>query len=253
MNLAEWTQGIPALAEGAIPTPDLAPALHHRFADSFHTAPGWRELGVEYSCIPDAQYPWDPDVMREIRKIVPDAIPMWVRWAFLSPREKGDLYVKVFGRHAIGRCIRNLGASQSPFRCEMPTMPCQGLWFRRPNRIWFIHQGPMSYGRDASLPGEYQPFDGFLLKKIEDTAVDFNQTEKEFIEAEKDRLIGRQVRASESFWAAKTVEMAERDADFNAYRDKQMEKISDSEMDAYAASAAERIRERKKKAQIVVP
>lgn len=229
MNLTEWAEGIiPEAAQSVLPTAAQAPALHGKFADSPFTAPGWRELGVEYSCIPDAVYPWDRDVMREILRWAPDAVPMWVRWVFQSPQRDGDVYVKVMGRHAIGRHVANLALAQSPFRCEMPPMPCRGLYFKRPNRIWFVHQDTMSYDRkDAALLGGYLPFDWALANKVMDMSIDFRLTEKEFKAAEMERMLERPIAARELFFKQRDDDMDYRARDFGQYRDKQVEKVSD--------------------------
>lgn len=252
MNFDEWAADlVPVGAQAAAARLPQQPSLRVKFADSPYTAPGWRELGVEYSCIPDAAYPWDPQVMREVWKYAPDAVPLWVRWAFLSPQETGNPKVTVFGRHGLGRHIDDLHSDLDGFRCEMPDMPCQGVRFKKPNRIWFIHQGKMTRDRNAALPGEYLPFDGTLLDTVRDASTAFRQTAKEFIAAEKERMILSKRRRREEFFRRYWADMADRDRDFGRYAAKMQERISDVEIKEYMGAAGQREPERKPR--IVVP
>jgi hypothetical protein len=123
--------------------------------DSPHTARGWREIDIEYSCVPDAANPWDPRVVRAIWAFFPNIVPMWVRWIFLGPNATEPT---VFGRHALGLVIKDKAREFVSFKCDMPPMPCQGLTFERPTAIKKILMGePPSDALD--LPGIYQPFD----------------------------------------------------------------------------------------------
>lgn len=140
---------------------DAVPKLTMPVRDSFHTAGGWRELGVSYSCIPDPVYPWSPEVLKAIWEFDPGVIPLWVRWAFLSP----DGEVVVFGRHAIGRRVRDPHTAIWPMQVEMPSFPCNGVRFERPNLIEMILLGDPD-PRAADLPGAYQPFNWNLYKLL---------------------------------------------------------------------------------------
>jgi hypothetical protein len=222
----------------------VAQPMPFEVADSAASAPGWRELDVAYSCVPDVAYPWDPQIMKAIREFAPDAVPVWVQWVFLSPSETGNPEVVVFGRHALGRTVRNLTSELEPFRCVMPSMPCQGLTFERPNRIWFIHEGapnPVA----AELPGSFLPFDGSILDRAKRSAVGFRMTEKEFVEFMRQELIGKKEEEKKRRSAEIEDDMAQREKDFSSYADKQWEKISEVEAKEYQRARGTTLRERR--------
>lgn len=208
---------------------------------------------MEYSCVPDSAYPWDPQIMKAIREFVPDAVPMWVHWVFLSPHETGNPQVVVFGRHALGRKIRNVVSELEPFRCAMPTMPCQGLTFERPNRIWFIHEGSPN-PQYSDLPGAFLPFDGSILDRAKKSAIGFQMTEKEFVESMKAEFIEKERVAKALRKQQIEDDMESRRRDFEAYASKQFERISESEAKGYlAAQRSGEFKRRPKRPTIVVP
>lgn len=228
------------------------PRLSYKLGDSPHTAPGWREVDVAYSCIPDPVYPWDPVVMRAIQEFAPDAVPMWVHWVFLSPGDTGNPQLVVFGRHALGRRIRNMTSELEPFRCAMPTMPCQGLTFERPNRIWFIHEGSPN-PEHPSLPGTFLPFDGSILDRAKRSAIGFRMTEKEFIEHLRDEWIERERKAKEARKRQLEEDLDYRQRDFERYARRQVESISDVEADEYLRAMESGELRRRPSPTIVVP
>jgi hypothetical protein len=230
--------------------PDGGPKLAYKVADSFATAPGYREMDVVYSCVPDPAYPWDPQVMKAIREFAPDAVPMWIQWAFMSPHETGNPEVVVFGRHALGRTIQNLTSELEPFRCAMPTMPCQGLTFERPNRIWFVHEGAPNQ-QYPDLPGSYLPFDGSILDRAKKSAIGFKMSEKEFIEHMKAEFIEKAREEKERRRTELENDLEAREKDFAAYADKQFERISEVEASEFQRAAG--LRDKRARPTIVVP
>lgn len=130
-------------------------------------APGWHEVGMEYSCIPDPQYPWDPQVFKAIQALRPDLTPLWVRWIFLTPPEDGHQETVVFGRHGLGRVDGGVQYS-APLEVTMPNMPCQGMKFERPNRVWKIFEGADD-PRAPDLPGAFVPFSWEFYKNVLDS------------------------------------------------------------------------------------
>jgi hypothetical protein len=177
MDFLSWSEGIPEAAQPAFQG-SPGPTLNVPVADSFWTAAGYREIDVTYTCVPDPAYPWDPAIMKQILEFAPDAVPLWVRWVFMGP----DDDIVVFGRHGLGRHIKGLKTPPHEFHCPMPQLPCQGLKFEQPNLIWFIHEGVKSRGPDASMPGEYLPFDRTLLWKARESSLGFTMSEKEYKE-----------------------------------------------------------------------
>jgi hypothetical protein len=172
MDFMSWSEGlsdgVKNLVRPSVPLNVTVP----------NKAVGYREVGVFYTCIPDPAYPWDPAIMRQILEFAPDAIPMWVRWVFLDDTD----HTVIYGRHALGRHIRGLRNPPHEFECSMPSMPCQGLEFKQPNIIWFIHEGPSLKGENAAIPGEYMAFDRTLLWKARQSSLGFTMSDKEYKE-----------------------------------------------------------------------
>ncbi|NIN66111.1 MAG: hypothetical protein GTO63_15735 [Anaerolineae bacterium] len=233
MDLTEWSAEITPGA--GLPVPREMPVVGTLPARTdFHTARGYRYIGMFYTCVPDALYPWDPKLVKLIQEFAPDTVPMWVHWVFRTPRDIENEQDVVFGRHALGRVIKPARTDLVPFHCEMPTMPCQGLTFERPNAIWFIHQGDSPRDEYLDLPGAYLPFDGGLVKKAWDSwAGADNKTEKEWKEELKEEMINRPYREYVKQKEARAAEMAERNRDFAQYARRVIEKVSDSEIEAY--------------------
>jgi len=129
--------------------------------DSFHTAPGWRDVGMEISCVPDAVYPWGAAELKQIWAWDPGVVPLWVRWAFLKAADEGGGLV-VFRRHAIGRHVKNPHGDMTLHNVQMPSMPCQGVKFERPNQIELILMGETL----GDVPGEFLPWGPWLVQKL---------------------------------------------------------------------------------------
>lgn len=231
MELADWSSGlVEEPLKKVLPDPAQLEKVYTKPAVDFQTAPGWREVAVEYSCIPDSMYPWDPCVMKAIRVLALDAVPMWVRWVFRSPQDTENPHDVVFGRHALGRSIDHQKSELDGFRCEMPTMPCQGLKFSKPNRIWFIHEGERPTERFVDLPGDYLPFDETLYLKVLDMSAGFRMTDKEYKEALREQFIHKPERERQKRIAANADDMEQRSKDWHSYADKIMKSISDVEI-----------------------
>jgi hypothetical protein len=128
MNLQDIAEGLSDEIAPLVPAPTQMPALKFNVG-KIH---GWLEIGQFYTCVPDSAYPWDPQVMKEIWKLAPDAIPLWVQWVFQVPPEDAQSGFVVFGRHALGRKLWHPRSPVEEFRVSMPTMPCQGLTFEKP-------------------------------------------------------------------------------------------------------------------------
>jgi len=242
MKLEDWSQGvIPEGLEGLLPTPQQMPTARLPLRDSPDNARGYREVDVQYSCIPDSAYPWDPQSVRAIREFMPDVVPMWVQWVFLRPNSREKV---VFGRHALGRSIEEPGRDLLPFRCSMPTFPCKGLTFGKPNRIWFIHEGDRN--RDyPDIPGTFLPFDDTIVHRARESARYMQMTEKEFREQMQKELIDDVQTERERKKAASASEREARDRDFHGFADKLMESVSDVEIAEYQRSVGKRGRQKK--------
>lgn len=205
-----------------------------------------------YSCVPDAVYPWDPKIMKRIREFAPDAVPMWVQWAFMTPQDTGNPVVEVFGRHALGRVIKGNREPLEGFRVLMPTMPAQGLHFERPNAIWFIHQGPQGLHPEyKDIPGDYLPFDHTIEEKAFDASRGFKMSEKEYKAYLYDLMVTKPTEARKRRQDAINDDMNYRQRDLEKYLRKVAEGISDVMMDEYHRAGG--VRERESKPMVVVP
>lgn len=235
MELADWAVGVSPELDGILPDPEALPRLHHKAATDFYSAPGWREVTVEYTCVPDPMYPWDPGIMKKIWQYAPDAVPMWVHWVFRSPEADENPHDVVFGRHALGRVIKNVRSEQIPFQCDMPTMPCQGLKFERPNSIWFIHEGARPKERYVDLPGEYLPFDEQLLHRVQEASQGFRMTDKEYKEHLRQELLGNVLKGMQRRRAAVLADKEARDRAFHSYAQPIFDSLSDVEVAEFLA------------------
>ena len=230
MDFMSWSQGIPAGAEGHLSDPSQLPALNMKVGDSFSTAPGYRELDVVYTCVPDVAHPWDPKIMKMIWKLAPDAVPLWVQWVFMSPADTGNPEVVVFGRHGLGRCIRNNRVELPEFRCAMPSMPCAGLKFEQPNMLWFIHEGDRPKEKYLDLPGEYLGFDHLLLEKVKTMSEGFNMSEAEYKKFLFDEMWAKPKAEHDAKMAAYEADMEARADEIAPYIKRQLDAMSEADM-----------------------
>ena len=187
---------------------------------------------MEYSCIPDPVYPWDPVIMKRIREYAPDAVPMWVRWIFRSPEEDTNPHDVVFGRHALGRAPKNARVGQIPFQCDMPTMSK----YDRPTMIWFIHEGARPKEKYVDLPGEYLPFDDALLERVKENSVGFRMSDEEYKIYLKKELIENVREGQQRRSKMIADDMEARNRDFDAYAQKIFDSLSDVEIAELLAS-----------------
>lgn len=127
--------------------------------DSVTRAPGWLFAGEQYTCVPDAQYPWDPAVVKAIREFCPDAQPILIKSLWQrSWSESSPLDTMMLVRHGIARSVRDPIQRPHYFQCEMPSVKT-GVSLTRPNYIevnWYDREN-RPWGHD--LPGSYLPFD----------------------------------------------------------------------------------------------
>jgi hypothetical protein len=198
---------------------------------------------MEISCIPDAAYPWNPMVMKAIWTFDPDAIPMWVRWPFLRCSTDSDQSPVIFGRHAIGRYVKNPIHELTLFNVEMPSMPCQGITFSRPNMIVLLWAGEEK-GDDT--PGAYKPFDMEIYLYLRARFIN-NKT----ISQMKKEMIHDPLEQREKRRAANAEDRAYRDKDLNQYAEKQLEKMG--ELEFFHTAANYQHKEPVKKIQVSVP
>ncbi len=94
-----------------------------------------------WQVVPDPATPWDPAVVRAMRELDPNIVPLWATWAYRPPCRDSSVEVFVTGRHAVGWHLPE--AESQDFQVLMPTGPIHGLSFKRPTRLWKIyHEAP---------------------------------------------------------------------------------------------------------------
>jgi hypothetical protein len=171
--------------------------------------------------------------VKAIWEYAPDAVPLWVQWVFAIPLEDADNYrTVVYGRHALGRRIVIPNGPLPELRVTMPTMPCMGLHFEKPNAIWFVHEGRRD-PKSAALPGSYLGFDDTILDRARESSIGRNMTDKEFSEYMYERYWLKPLEKKRARLAAIRDDLEARQRDFEAYARKQIEKISDVEISEY--------------------
>ncbi len=83
-------------------------ALSVPIRDSPENVRGWRLVGIYLSCVPDAAYPPDWNIIRAAQEMDPDLRYLCARWVF-KPEAKYShgSQPQVFVRHALGRYVRH--------------------------------------------------------------------------------------------------------------------------------------------------
>jgi len=80
-------------------------------------APGWHEVGMEFSYTPPAGFEADSGMVRALRAEFPDLVPLWVNWIFKKPVDSSGAREEVcFGRWAMGRVVDVPGADYEPLK-----------------------------------------------------------------------------------------------------------------------------------------
>ena len=251
MSFADWANDIPDEMTRLIPQGSKFVETKRRPVLSKHMAPGYRTIYSEYSCIPDVAHPWDPAIMQAIWRFAPNFVPMWEKRALLPQGSQSDADVIVVGRHALGRVLRTQRSWLPGLRVKMPTMPCMGLTFDRPNELAFVHQDVHEEGVSRDLPGPYLPFDGTILRKAADLALGYSMSDKEYRDFLMRTLVEEPFEAEMRRRAEVEEDMEARDRDFQPYARKQRERISDVEMGEFQQSVGKRAKD--PKPFVVVP
>jgi hypothetical protein len=195
---------------------------------------GWIDEGMEITCIPNAESPWDPDVLKAIWSFDPGVIPLWIRWKF-KKFNGTNMEMKVFGRHGIGRYTGSPKTDLPRFACEMPSMPCQGVRFERPNLVELIL---MKANPVDDSPGDFIPWNWDLFHFLR--ARYKERTPKELKQVVHDKL-DREKKEREHLRAEWAYQMA----DVQKYAEKKMEQAGELELKNHLLSAGLRKKEPK--------
>lgn len=121
-----------------------------------------------YQVVPDAQYPWDVDVVKAMRTVDPRVVPLWVTWAYRPPKDCPDKGVFVTGRHAIGLAIDDPKVEQHDFSCLMPTTPIGGMTFKRPTVIHKIYHVAST---TEEIIGDFVPYSWWMYYNLREEFV----------------------------------------------------------------------------------
>ncbi len=215
-------------------------------------APGYRTIKTEYTCIPDVAHPWDPDIVRAIWRFAPEFVPIWERRVLLPQGVASEKEAIILGRHGLGRVVRNQRGWLPDLKVTMPSFPCQGITFGRPNDLAFLHEDELEEGQSRDLPGPYLPFDNSIVWKAAEYALGFSMTEKEYREFLNESIVEEDFRqflvARER---ARDDDMDARDREFQPYAQKQVDNISDVERGEFLRGIGQR--EQKRRSSIIVP
>jgi hypothetical protein len=252
MSLQDWAADIvPEGMESLFPKGSRIVGERRRPVTAKHMAPGYRTIATIYTCIPDVAHPWDPNVVRAIWRFAPNFVPMWERRVLLPQGALGDEDAIITGRHALGRVLKNQRGWLPELKVTMPSFPCQGLTFERPNDLAFVHEDVLEEGQSRDLPGPYLPFDGTIVRKAVDLAIGYSMSEKEYKEFLNATIVEASFRDYLRRMQGVEDDMEARDREFQPWAARQVERISDVEMGQYMRSAGRR--ERPRKPFVVVP
>lgn len=86
-------------------------------------------LGAWISAVPDAEYPWDPDIVKAIRReFDPYWTPLFAREAWYTPAKT----LLISGRHMVARYVPLPHSEVDVLRAYVPFDVCHGIRFRKP-------------------------------------------------------------------------------------------------------------------------
>lgn len=85
--------------------------------------------GAWITAVPDAEYPWDPHIVKAIRaEFDPAWTPLFCKEAWVTPT-KGLI---ITGRHMVARHVAVPHAEVDVLKCHVPFDRCNGITFKRP-------------------------------------------------------------------------------------------------------------------------
>lgn len=203
---------------------------------NFPERQGWVEKGLYFTCKPNVEHPWRPEIIKAIWEFDPNVIPCWVNWVFDAPKEQSDGRQEVvFGRHVIARYVDDPQEDIDEFPCDMPTMPCQGITFKKPNRLVTVL---MKKNEQNDLPGEYIDLDWTIVEWLRASFVREQSTKelaKAYVDAARREYNKRKAQLVD--------EWEYRGRDLKRFVDKKLANVSEVEIKEYL----HRKREREKK------
>jgi hypothetical protein len=104
----------------------------------------------------------------------------------------------------------------------MPDMPCRGVRFARPNRIWCIFEGVKDY-KNPDLPGAYVPFSWNIFQYVVSCPeLSVRELKREAIDKKRE--------AEERRKEQRAAEYEYKQRDLDRYADKLLSQMSETEM-----------------------
>ena len=199
-------------------------ALAFPIRDSFAKARGWRMSGQPtFTCIPDSEHPWNPEVIKAIWKFDPTIVPVWAKYVMIRSGDDSSTEIEILGRHVVARHVENLVEEAVPFRCDMPTMPCNGLTFKKPNVLLF--QVEANEGVTIGGIGPYADFDWEIYDKLLQTHLGertAQEVARAMREAKENRILSAKAKHDE--------EDLGRRKELQTFVDKKLEQVSELEL-----------------------
>lgn len=126
--------------------------------------PGWRLLASEISCVPDVEYPWDPQIVKQIADWSGGNLsPIWIKRVYGAPHldAQAESGVVIIGRHGLGQA----DVKGSPRQLFHVPMPSGHVPFKKPTHVYWEPWGEAD-PRARDLPGAYVPFDSRFIKQV---------------------------------------------------------------------------------------
>jgi hypothetical protein len=124
-------------------------------------------------------------------------------------------------------------------------MPCQGVSFKRPNKVWFVHEGVRN--KDfPDIPGTYLPFDFGLAHRARESVGNLpSLSEQEFRRVMMREMVDGVLEERERRRAELADDFEERRKEFAPYAQKLIDRVSDVEIDEWMGSIGRRGRTKK--------
>jgi hypothetical protein len=137
-----------------------AQPVDYDIATSFHNAPGWRLAAEDfYTCVPPADRPINPVVLRAIHEFDPGLIPIWRKQLYLPPGEQNPVMVT---HHGIARHVKDPKGARRLFHVEMP----RNAKHPTPNLLEAILEQEDEVMMHEGGPGKFQRFDMWLYRML---------------------------------------------------------------------------------------
>ena len=229
MSLPDWV--------GKVEAPRQPQALHIPLRTGAK-ARGWRFITLQYSSIPDPQYPYDPAVLAAINEFWPDLRYVGRTSVYASPLEEdGHPHRVTFFNHCLGTYVWNPTVEKPKFHVlHPPNMEGPPI-----NQLDVVVQRDEFCYNNKSLPMKYHPLDwkaSHWFRRIYDHHLSSEATIAKYITEKLDRQEREKQAVFDEFNAEKL--------EMDRYFERRLGELSDVEVDEYRKLLAEIRREQQK-------